>query len=377
MTETISAHKKGSKPKICVLLPLHSHFAVLKCFIEKSIPVDVILLYDSAQKQTDESIIQDPDCQNIYLVPVLSFEEFKTGLQYAKVHNYDYAITLPSEITDIERAIDNTIQLLSHEENILLIGKHLNQSSPETGKTMLPCFLFWTITGCWLSDPWSEFCAYPLHIVPNKKQTFSFFPPDTILKIIIAWEGASVISIPVSSSTNKLTSKQKRKFIANINLSLLMLAPSIVWYRPVLYLKNKGGRELFFNPNETVQRKVFSISFGVFMGIVPIWGFQMLTAMALSFVFKLNKPLVLIFSNISFPPFIPFIVYLSMLCGKFWFNSPTLPKLSRDLSLETIKPYLEQYIWGSVTLATIAAVLFGSISFFILTLMKKRSNLKL
>ena len=42
------------------------------------------------------------------------------------------------------------------------------------------------------------------------------------------------------------------------------------------------------------------------MGIVPIWGFQMLAALFLSYIFRLNKIIVLLFSNISIPPLIPF-----------------------------------------------------------------------
>jgi uncharacterized protein (DUF2062 family) len=195
----------------------------------------------------------------------------------------------------------------------------------------------------------------------------------------LAWNGLTINSITVQTtfSVQKWAVKENHKTIINNILSIILFIPSVIWYRPVLYLKNKNLKRLFFNPDETIQQKAYSISFGIFMGIIPIWGFQILTAMALSFVFKLNKPLVLLFTNISFPPFIPFIVYMSMLFGKFWFSNSSLPPLNRNLNFETIKPYIEQYVAGSITLAIIAAILSGGISFLFFYVLKKRSNAKL
>jgi uncharacterized protein (DUF2062 family) len=54
------------------------------------------------------------------------------------------------------------------------------------------------------------------------------------------------------------------------------------------------------------------------MGIVPIWGFQLIVAITLSFLLRLNKALVIIAANISIPPMWPLILFLSYEMGKFW-----------------------------------------------------------
>jgi len=56
---------------------------------------------------------------------------------------------------------------------------------------------------------------------------------------------------------------------------------------------------------------------GVFMGIFPIWGYQMITAIVLAHVFKLNKFIVIVAANISIVPMIPVILYLSYITGGF------------------------------------------------------------
>ena len=44
---------------------------------------------------------------------------------------------------------------------------------------------------------------------------------------------------------------------------------------------------------------------GIFMGIVPIWGYQMLATLFLAHVLKLNKVIAIVAANISIPPMIP------------------------------------------------------------------------
>src|ERR1035437_1705181 len=53
---------------------------------------------------------------------------------------------------------------------------------------------------------------------------------------------------------------------------------------------NKIVNELY-NPDQTDELKAFSAAFGIFMGIIPIWGFQTIAAIFLAMALKLNKTL--------------------------------------------------------------------------------------
>jgi len=53
----------------------------------------------------------------------------------------------------------------------------------------------------------------------------------------------------------------------------------------------QGLRELLFNPAESSFERAASAGFGVFMGIVPIWGFQLLIGIPLAIMIKMNKTL--------------------------------------------------------------------------------------
>ena len=102
-----------------------------------------------------------------------------------------------------------------------------------------------------------------------------------------------------------------------------------------------------FNPHHSAQLKAASVAFGIFMGIVPIWGFQLVAAIFLAILFKLNKPLVIIAANISIPPMIPLIIFLSYKMGAFWMGANAMQiDFSRSITLDSIKKnLLAIYLW--------------------------------
>ncbi len=128
-------------------------------------------------------------------------------------------------------------------------------------------------------------------------------------------------------------------------------------------------RLLFFDKNETILTKSLSVGLGIFIGIAPIWGFQILAGLFLAFLFRLNRAIVLIACNISLPPFIPVIIYLSYQLGAVLMGENAVPlTFSTDINLNVIKESLGQYIIGALLLATT-----GGILSFIITMLTRGS----
>jgi len=116
--------------------------------------------------------------------------------------------------------------------------------------------------------------------------------------------------------------------------------------------------------------------FGVFMGVVPIWGYQLVTAIALAYLFRLNKFIVIVASNISIPPMIPFILYGSYVTGGWILRMEQNGKYgASDITFEFVKNNLYQYVVGSLVFAVILALCFGIITFSALKLFKKNTVL--
>ncbi len=109
------------------------------------------------------------------------------------------------------------------------------------------------------------------------------------------------------------------------------------------------------------------------MGIIPIWGWQLITAIALAYVFKLNKPIVIIAANISIPPMIPFILFGSFYTGAIVLdNDLDFVHLNSFIDFEIIKKNILQYITGACVFASITGIFFGILSFFILNFFRKK-----
>lgn len=111
------------------------------------------------------------------------------------------------------------------------------------------------------------------------------------------------------------------------------------------------------------------------MGIVPVWGFQLAIAIPLAFLFRLNKALVIIAANISIPPMIPLILFLSHLTGSIWMGQHAVSiSFDQELTLELLKESSLQYVLGAITLSIISGVIFGLVTYCFLKLFKRPTS---
>jgi len=109
------------------------------------------------------------------------------------------------------------------------------------------------------------------------------------------------------------------------------------------------------------------------MGIVPVWGFQLIIAIALAFAFRLNKVLVILAANISIPPMIPLILFLSHLTGSIWMGDDAQYFLfSEEITFERVQTSLVQYVLGAVTLAIVAGAIAGGLTYVGLKIFRKQ-----
>ena len=115
------------------------------------------------------------------------------------------------------------------------------------------------------------------------------------------------------------------------------------------------------------------------MGIFPIWGFQMIVAISLSILWRLNKALVIIASNVSIPPLMPAIIYASYLTGKLWMGKNAQDVLfEKEITWKVLyndfwsfHELALQYFSGAVTLASISGLVFGALTYGSLKIFRK------
>lgn len=109
------------------------------------------------------------------------------------------------------------------------------------------------------------------------------------------------------------------------------------------------------------------------MGIVPVWGFQLIIAITLAFLLRLNKVLVILAAHISIPPMIPLILFLSHMTGAIWMgDNAQRISFSQEITFDMMKASFIQYIFGAITLATGMGIIFTAVTYTGLKLFKRQ-----
>ena len=116
-----------------------------------------------------------------------------------------------------------------------------------------------------------------------------------------------------------------------------------------------------------------AMGWGIFCGIIPIWGYQMVFAGLTAHIMKLNKVVAVVFSNISIPPMIPFILYGSMVLGSVVLNTENVFSID-TVSLESVGRSLGQYIVGSIALALMSGLMVFIASLILMIICKRKVN---
>ena len=115
---------------------------------------------------------------------------------------------------------------------------------------------------------------------------------------------------------------------------------------------------------------------GAFMAIAPVWGWQMAIALGIAITFRLNKIIVLAVSNISIPPMIPIILYLSYITGGIVMGKGAGLDFDSGISLEFVTQNLLQYVLGSLIFGLILALVLGFITYLALLIIRRPAAAK-
>jgi uncharacterized protein (DUF2062 family) len=129
------------------------------------------------------------------------------------------------------------------------------------------------------------------------------------------------------------------------------------------------------NSNDSNMKISLSVTAGVFIGVLPVWGFQMLVAYGTAYFLKLNRFVTVAASNISIPPMLPLILFLSYITGGLivGYNKHVV-RYSSGISLTWVKENLLQYLVGSIVFGILAAIVLGTITWLLLRIFRKKKK---
>lgn len=380
--------------KWCVIIPTYNNDQTLEKVIQDVLRFtsDVIVVNDGSTDQTKNLLEHFPQIKVIsYSINRGKGYALRKGFEKAWQEGFQHAITLDSDgqhfASDIYSFIDKANEF---PEAVIVGARTLPQNKLRKGSGFANRFSnFWFrfIAGVRLPDTQSGFRLYPLQVVQHTRFFSNRYEFELEVLIRSAWKGVQLIDIPVNVfypvKEERISHfRPFRDFVRISILNTICVLIALFVIKPfsfIRYLKKETLRG-FLNKHvlqtgDSASKITLSVMFGVFMGVVPIWGYQLITAIAIAYLLRLNKFIVIVAANISIPPMIPIILYLSYITGGWVLSVKNGVVFSNDISLAWVRDNLYQYIVGSFVFAVILSIIIGMITFVLLKLWQRRPKL--
>jgi glycosyltransferase involved in cell wall biosynthesis len=378
---------------VCVIIPTYNNCKTLQRVIDGVLcyTKNIIIVNDGATDTTLKILKEYPQIQQIHLQKNKGKgNALRVGFAAAQKQGFKYAITIDSDGQHFPEDIPAFITALetSENKNILLIGaRNMSQESVPKKSSFgnkFSNFWFWVETGTKLQDTQSGYRLYPLEALANLNFYTSKFEFEIEVIVKAAWSDVIVKNIPIQvlyDETERVSHFRPFKDFTRISiLNTWLVTVAFLYIKPrnlFRKVKKKGIKRFFFEDllesQDSPQKKAFSIALGVFIGISPLWGFHTALVLFFAVVLQLNKVISFAFSNVSLPPFIPFIIFMSLKVGSFVLGEPQPSFANIGENFEMIKS-LKTYIVGSFTLAIISAITLGILGYVFLTIFSKKNN---
>jgi len=389
-----SITQKITDLNVCILIPTYNNQHTLKRVVDGVLTYsnNIIIVNDGSTDATTDILKDYPNIQQIHFPKNKGKGiALRTGFKAAIALGYEFAITIDSDGQHFPSDIPNFITELDQHntKNVLIIGSRNMKQEGVPGKSSFgnkfSNFWFWFETGIKLKDTQSGFRLYPLNVIKNLKFYTNKFEFEIEVIVKSAWKDTEVKNMPIQvlyDETERVSHFRPFQDFTRISiLNTWLVFLTLIYYKPRQLFRNikKKGFKRFFvedflGSKDSPKKKALSVALGVFIGFSPLWGFHTLIVLTLAVFLKLNKTIAFAFSNVSLPPFIPFIIIASLELGQFILQEPISYSLTDLLDNFEVLQHLKTYIVGSFALATLGAILFGFAAYFFFGVFKKKKR---
>lgn len=381
----------------CVIIPTYNNAPKLKGVLSDvlSYTDKVILVNDGSTDDTLEILALFPQITLVtYPVNRGKGWALRTGFKKAVEMGFTHTITMDSDSQHLAKDLQPFLDKLESEKKAIVVGSRNLHQENMPGKNSFANkfsnFWFEVATGIKLPDTQSGFRLYPVKAL----EKFHFFTSKYEFEVEVlvrsSWAGIKMDHIPISvfypKGNERITHfKPFRDFSRISVLNTVIVTIAFLWIKPrdffrYIFSKNLGElwKEYVTETGESAFIKSASVGFGIFMGIVPLWGWQLAIGIPAAHFLRLNKVIFVLAANISIPPLLPFVLFFSYAFGGLILGNP-LPEISMAtaFTLEFIKTQFFQYAVGACGLAAVLGLVSGSVTFIVLSILGTKKQLKI
>ena len=375
----------ANKLSCCVIIPTYNNFKTLKRVLDGVLKwaseFHIIVVNDGCTDETPNLLVEYEEKITIITNNVNQGKGISLRKAFAKAWKMGFknALTIDSDGQHYPENIPLFIATAQKHPGALVMGSRNMKQEGVPGKSSFgnkfSNFWFKIETGITLPDTQTGFRLYPLEPISKMKLFTTKFETEIEVIVKLAWKKVEIIPIEINvlyDATERISHFRPFRDFTRISLlNTYLVTLSLFYYLPIRLIniiKKEAIKE-----EESSLKKAISIGFGIFMGLFPIWGFQLLVGITLAVLFKLNKVLFITAANISIPPAIPFIIYISYLIGAPFFQHNIQITSLENLTLAAIHLNVVQYAVGAVILAGVAGIIAFLTTLIVLKIVRKRN----
>ncbi len=319
-------------------------------------------------------------------ITLLSFERnrgkgaaLRTAFEWCLERHYTHAITmdgdgqhLAADIGIFRKKINEDPKALWIGDRLLPVDGSLDQPPRSRFGRRFGAFWYRFYTGISVRDTQCGFRAYPLATFSTTGCRKDRFEYEIEALILAAWRGIPVRSVPIHLLYQpreervshfrpvrdflRISKVNSRAAITRIFFPTQLLdAPGLSIREKIIALVKHELRA-----HTSPVRASLSLALGVFMAILPIHGFQVITLVALTYLLRLNRPLALVGVSVSSAPLIPFWI-----AAGIGFGNLLVPEATATVLAATAESVLPGFIKGWMLKLPVEGVFEGVIRWFI------------
>jgi uncharacterized protein (DUF2062 family) len=373
--------------KFCVVIPCFNHVAMVTAIAQSAKFFCPIIVVDDGSTQPLPKL---PGCVLICLGKNSGKgAALRAGFQRAVELGFTHAITMDADGQHFAEDLPKFLAAANAQPEALIVGVRdfFAAGCPTHRRRSNAVSTFWfrVETGVRLLDTQCGFRCYPLALAQRLKPCSGRYAFELEFMVRASWTGTPIVVVPVKCTyaPDQLRQSHFRPVrdlahitIMNIGLVLqswfVPLTLRITWSHGEKWSLRKTVLEFFAEHTEESSRLAVAVGLGLFFGILPIYGFQIMVGTAVAHHLRLNKATLLLASHISIPPVVPFILYGGMVLGHWMFTGQTLDISPHQITKGLTLKHFVQFITGALVLAVLAALLGTIITYGMARLVRRK-----
>lgn len=378
-----------SEINACVLIPTYNNQNTLSDILDRVISVvgeeTVIVVNDGSTDET--SSILKKYSNKIVLVEYAVNQgkgfAIRTGFKKAIELGFDNAITIDSDGQHFPEDIPLLVNAAKENLGAVIMGSRNMDHETVPGKSSFgnkfSNFWFRIETLIKLPDTQTGFRIYPLKPLKKMRLFTKKFELEIEVIVRLAWKAVKFVPVPIRvlyDYDERISHFRPARDFFRISVlnTVLVLGALFYFFPKKLFSWNTLNKikEEAIKPEESNLSKSTSIAFGLFMGIFPIWGFQLLVGIPLAVMLRLNKVLFVLSANISIPPMIPLIIYASILTGQFIFTGTISNEDIWSFTMDDIAKNVKHYYVGAIVLSILVFIIGWIVSFGLFSIFRRQ-----